>query len=182
MSNLGIIGKNIVLLREAQGISREAAALNVSMSVSRWQDIEHGCSNTTIETLRRMAEVLGVAPLVFGVLSRTDEEILSEVHRLPGLPEQPPKEVRLGDNLISLRKAAGLSQRRFARRANVSAARLRDLEHNCANVTIETLERIAGALDVPLLTLGALTLPEKEILKMVHDAQRILEERTVMQH
>ena len=42
MTDLAEVGRNIALLRKARGLSRERAALEANMSVSRWQDIEYG--------------------------------------------------------------------------------------------------------------------------------------------
>ena len=72
-----------------------------------------------------------------------------------------------------LRKIRKLTQRQLAQLARVSPARLRDIEHGCANATIVLLERIAGALEVPLLALSALTTPEEDILTAMRAARAI---------
>ena len=160
-------------------MSREKAALQANMSVSRWQDIEYGCRNTTIETLRRIAETLGVAPLALGALRYSDEEIQSMIRHFPPFRKPLPEGGHIGRSIVFLRKQQGYSQRRLALAAKVSIARLRDIEHGCANVTIEVLERIADALNVSLFALGALTLPEAEVLNMVHKAKDIVERMVV---
>ena len=58
--NLQETGRNIKEIREAKGLSQEKAAEKANISRTRWQEIEYGCKNITIETLRRMAEALGV--------------------------------------------------------------------------------------------------------------------------
>lgn len=170
------IGKNIVLLRRAQKISQIQAALDAGMSNSRWQQIERGCQNATVDTLHRMARAVGVAPLVLGVLGWSDEEIRRELWTpLPAPPGTEP--FQLGNNIVLYRRALGLSQKELAERANVSAARLRDLEQGCANVTVAFLEEIAKVLGLSLLALGALGLSEAQVLDMVHQAREILERK-----
>ncbi|MCI8870235.1 MAG: helix-turn-helix transcriptional regulator [Lawsonibacter sp.] len=78
------------------------------------------------------------------------------------------KRPQLGKNVVLLRKARGLSQKELACRAHVSAAYLRELEHGCANPTMELLGRIAESLEVSMLVLGALTLPDSAVLDAVH--------------
>ena len=70
--NLQETGKNIKEIREAKGLSQEKAAEKANISRNRWQEIEYGCKNITIETLRRMAEALGVSPITLGILKRPD--------------------------------------------------------------------------------------------------------------
>ncbi len=163
---LAEIGRITAQLRRAQDLSQLQAALNAHVSLSRWQQIEHGCRNATIDTLRRMAEALGVPPLVLGILSWSDSEILSALRHLP-----QAKPFQTGQNIALLRKTQGLSQRALAQRAHVSVSRLRDLEHGCANVTISLLARIAKGLGISLLALCALGLSGAQVLDMVHRAR-----------
>ena len=79
MTDLVEIGKNIVLLRNEQGLTQEEVAFQSNLSVSRLQTIEYGCQNVTVDTLIRIASVLGIDSRVFGVFSRTDHAILSEI-------------------------------------------------------------------------------------------------------
>lgn len=181
MADLVEIGKNVALLRKAQGMSREWAALHANISVSRWQDIENGCRNTTVETLRRIAEALDVAPLALGVLLWPDEEISAIIPRFSPPLKPLPETAHIGTRIVLLRKRRAYTQRRLALAANVSPARLRDIEHGCANVTVEILERIADALNISLFALGALTLPEPEILGRVHRARAVVE-RMLSEH
>ncbi len=170
MSDLVEVGKNIARLRKAKGLSQEEAAFAADRSFSCWQQIEHGYQNTTADTLRCVARVLGVAPLVLGVLSWSDAEILAAVRQAPQMPPAP-----FGKNIALFRKGKGLSQKELAKRAHISAARLRDLEHGCANVTVAFLERVAAGLGVSALALGALGLSEDQVLEMVHQAREMAE-------
>jgi len=175
MTDLAEIGRNIALLRKARGLSREQAALESNMSVSRWQDIEHGCKNTTVQTLRGIAETLGVSPLTLGILQYSDDKILSMTCPFPLPLKRLPGTDHIGYCIVLLRKRMGFSQRRLALAANVSTARLRDIEHGCANVTIEVLDRIANAFGLSLFALGTLPLPDAEVLDMVRKARAVAE-------
>lgn len=67
---------------------------------------------------------------------------------------------RLGKRVRHLREAAGLSQERLAHRARMSRVFLGDIEKGDKSVSIDTLEKLARALDVSMATL----------LEDVHDA------------
>lgn len=162
-------GKNVTLLRKALGLSQEQAALKSDISPACWRKIENGCGNATVNTLWCAARTLQVPPFTLGILSGTDGEILSMLRKPPGrFCAQPEKRPQLGKNVVLLRKARGLSQKELACRAHVSAAYLRELEHGCANPTMELLGRIAESLEVSMLVLGALTLPDSAVLDAVH--------------
>jgi len=56
--------------------------------------------------------------------------------------------VEIGDIIVTIRKARGITQEELAFDAEVSIGRLRDIEHNTANYTRDTLYSIAAALGV----------------------------------
>ena len=171
--------KNIITLRRAQGLSQEQAAEKANMSAPLWRHIEKGCQNTTIDTLRRMAIALGIAPIALGILSFPDSEILSAIQK----PSYTPAQVRpfqVGKNILLLRKAKGLSQKKLAEMSCVSATRLRDIEHGCANVSIALLERIANSLEISLPALGSLGLSDGQVLDMIHKARAVIGSGSVL--
>ena len=47
MPHLDEIGRNVVRLRKAQGLTQEQVAFHSNISISRLQDIEYGCQNGT---------------------------------------------------------------------------------------------------------------------------------------
>jgi transcriptional regulator with XRE-family HTH domain len=55
---------------------------------------------------------------------------------------------RLGRNLRTLRKAKGLSQEAFADSLRIHRTYMGGLERGERNITLKTVERIAGALGV----------------------------------
>lgn len=100
----------------------------------------------------------------------SDEDLTAMIRKFPRM-EQGIKGGQIGTNIVLLRKERKLTQKRLAQIAKISSARLRDIEHGCANTTVSLLERIAEALEVPLLALSALTVSEEDILAEVHSAQ-----------
>lgn len=171
MTNLLEIGKNIVLLRNEQGLTQEEAAFRSKLSVSRLQDIEHGCQNTAVDTLIRISETLGVDSRVLGIFSRTEKSILLEVRRWNLLQKRNGGALQICENIVLVRKAEGLTQTQLANLAHVSPTCLRDIEHGCANATVVKLVRIADALGLSLTELGTLSMPEEEILESVRNAK-----------
>lgn len=86
--------------------------------------------------------------------------------------------VEVGKNIVLFRKLARMTQEDLAGAAGISVSRLRDIEHGCANSSIDTLESIASVLSVPLPVLFLYSLGDTEILHMMHtvrDAMKTLE-------
>ena len=63
---------------------------------------------------------------------------------------------------MKLRKSRRITQEQLAEAANVSVSYLRDIEHDCANPTINILEDIAAALGMPLFVLIMSSTAEEE--------------------
>ena len=72
--------------------------------------------------------------------------------------------VEIGKNIVRLRKERGMSQELLADSAGISTTWMRAIEHGRANISVDTLESIAGALDieVPMLFLYSLEMREVE--------------------
>ena len=174
MLNLQETGKNIKEIREAKGLSQEKAAEKANISRNRWQEIEYGCKNITIETLRRMAEALGVSPITLGILKRPEVEIRFMWIQTWDRTEWKEAGIEIGKTIHHLRKARNITQRELANMSKVSCARLRDIEHGCANVTIVVLDKIAEVLGLSLLEIGMLTVSEDEFEDMVQRARAVI--------
>lgn len=56
----------------------------------------------------------------------------------------------LGAHIRSLRRASKISQEELGFKASISAAHLGQIERGIKNPTVETLGKIAAALDIPL--------------------------------
>ena len=171
MLELKEIGRNIALLRHTQGMTQEQVAFRSGLSISRLQDIEHGCNNTTVDTLIRIAWVLKVNSRVLAIFSRSDDEILSAICRSPRLPEQPGGVLQICRNITLLRKKEGLTQQQLACMANMSVSRLRDIEHGCANTTVYKLARIAEGFGLSVLELSVLTTSDHTLFSMIRAAR-----------
>ena len=172
--NLQETGKNIKEIREAKGLSQEKAAEKANISRNRWQEIEYGCKNITIETLRRMAEALGVSPITLGILKRPEVEIRFMWIQTWDRTEWKEAGIEIGKTIHHLRKARNITQRELANLSKVSCARLRDIEHGCANVTVVVLDKIAEVLGLSLLEIGMLTVSEDEFEDMVQRARAVI--------
>lgn len=172
MTEIDELGKNIITLRRALHLSQEKTASRSLLSANYFRNIENGQANATMETFRRIAKTLKVAPATLGIISWTDEDILALLHRFPGLPEYSGKPLDMFQNIVLLRKTYGLTQRQLARLSEVSVATIRNLEHGFANISTSTLTQIANALNVSPLKLAVLTTPEEEFIATVHEARR----------
>lgn len=67
----------------------------------------------------------------------------------------------VGERIKAARLAAGISQNQLAKRAGVSQAGLSAIESTTKSPNVDTLERIANALRIPLQKLLAPALPEQ---------------------
>ena len=177
MIDLAETGKNIKNIRLSKGLSQEALALDSNLSPKWLDNIEKGKTNTTTDTIQRIAESLGVAPMALGILSLTDEEILSMVRKAKKLSKKIPENISMGETIVLLRKERKLTQLQLSELSKVSQARLRDIEHGCANTTIDRLERIAAALGMNLFALSILAIPTEDILEQVHQARTVHREK-----
>lgn len=171
MTDMLEIRKNMVLLRNEQGLTQEKVAFLSAISVSRLQDLEYGCQNTTIDTLIRIAGTLGIDSWVFGIFAQTERAILFEVRQSPRFPERRGNVLQICENIALVWKARNLTQLELARLSNISPACLRDIEHGCANVTMKKLLCVSGALGLSLTKLNALALSEDELLESVRKAK-----------
>lgn len=171
MPHLDEIGKNIVLLRKAQGLTQEQVAFRSNISISRLQDIEYGCRNTTIDTLICLARALQVDSRILGIFSMSDKEIRSKTRSSFRLQHEINGPLQICENIVQLRKTEKLTQKELARMSNMSIARLRDIEHRCANVTTDKLFGIADAFGISLVELSAMSMSEAEFFQLIHRAR-----------
>lgn len=85
----------------------------------------------------------------------------------------------IGKNILSIRKKKGMTLSELAERANISKSYLSNIERNInQNPSIKVLERIAGVLDVDLLSLIQTidyvhTLPEKELIEFASELKKL---------
>ncbi len=171
MTDLDEIRKNIVLLRREQGLTQEDVAFRSNLSVNCLQAIEYGCRNTTVDTLIRIAGALEVDSRVFGIFSRPDSAILSEIRRSPQFPKRNGGPLQICENIVLLRKAEGLTQMQLASLSHMSVVCLRGIEHGFTNMTIGKLLRIAEAFGMSLAELNSLTMPEEELMELIYKAR-----------
>jgi transcriptional regulator with XRE-family HTH domain len=79
----------------------------------------------------------------------------------------------LGDNIKRLRRANNISTRDLAAKTGVSKTTINEIERNIVtNPTLETLQKIADALSVPI---GLLTSKEDTIVELSKDLYSIAE-------
>ena len=158
MKDLVETGSNIVLLRNEQGLTQEELAFRSNMSVSRLQDIEHGCLNMIGDTLVRIAEALGIDSQIIGIFLWPEKAISSEVRQTPRLPERQGELFQVCKNIVLLRKAEGLTQIQLAR-----------LSH----MTVKKLLSIANSFGMSLTRLDFCTMSEDELIEIVRNAKRM---------
>jgi transcriptional regulator with XRE-family HTH domain len=84
----------------------------------------------------------------------------------------------VGRRIRELRKARGLTQAQAAERAALNVNYYADTERNGANLTLDTLERVADALEVPIGDLFRFTSDETD-----DDGREVIERvRRIVEH
>lgn len=131
---------NIAALRTRANWSTRALAEHARIDRRTVQRLEHGELNTlSVATVDKMAKAIGVRTgSLFGrrPLARRDEERLIEVV--------------LAENLAGLRARQKLTQEALAGKSGVSMFVIAHIERQARNPTLETLGKIAQALDVSM--------------------------------
>ena len=173
-------GGNIAIMQERQGKTQAELAEAANRSIHCIQSVEAGRSNVTIDTLVYITGALHTDWRILWLLCWRDEEIVAFVRRMPRLPGDPENVFGFCQNIVLLRRAKGLTQKRLACMAGMSAAWLRDIEHGCANVTVRKLECIANALGMSLLELSVMSIPEELLLEMLRHTRSAIEPRTTI--
>lgn len=82
--------------------------------------------------------------------------------------------VEIGKNIVILRKARGLSQEQLAEKAGIGTTWMRAIEHDCANVTRDIIERLAEALEVSVWILYELQLEPDAVWTELHEIRALL--------
>lgn len=118
------LGDRLRLARERKGMSLAEAAEAAGISVSYLSEIERGQAQPAVETLRLLAQVVGLP--------------LSQVFHCG----------TIGDKVRMLRERLGLSRAELAQMAGVTPGFIAQLENNKTQASLTTLRRIAQCLDV----------------------------------
>lgn len=137
---LELLAANLVRLRRDQGWSTRAFADHVRMSLSTLYEIEHLAYGTvSLGLLERLGRGLGVHPA----------SLISPRGNWRPFPETPVAPT-LAVNLVAARGERGWTQAETALRSGVGRAVIAHIERGERNPSLETLVRLAKALDIPV--------------------------------
>ena len=89
----------------------------------------------------------------------------------------------VGDRIKESRKKNGLSQKELGQKLNISQQMIAQLENSSAMPKIDTLQKIADALNIPLtyLLYGSIISPDLEVYLNTNDKESTLSEPTNLQ-
>jgi transcriptional regulator with XRE-family HTH domain len=121
------LGVRLRLAREAREMTLEEVAGQTGISASYLSQIERDLTAPAVSTLRRLSEVLEVAPSQLVPSGEQDS---------------------LGLELKTLRTNLSLSRAEVAERAGVSVSLVAQIENGRTHPSLETLQRIAGVLGI----------------------------------
>ena len=143
--------RNLRHAREAAGLTQQALAKVASCSRGLIAEIEIDATNVKLDTITRLAKALGLMEI--DLLGSGIERVTSKrVRGVPGelLSKTGPTEFRLqfARNLRARREAARLFQKALSNAAGVQVSAVGEIEVHAINVTLDTVTRLAKALDV----------------------------------
>lgn len=126
-----IKGEKIRALREERGYTLQDLARRANLSLSYLSEIERGSKKPSLKTLEKLAAALNV-PKTQLIEGDVVERGLS-----------------LGDKIRLLRTEKKMSLQELAERAGISLSYLSEIERGTVYPSLNTVKRIAEALDVP---------------------------------
>ncbi|WP_288251618.1 helix-turn-helix transcriptional regulator, partial [uncultured Hydrogenophaga sp.] len=136
------LARNLTALRTAGEWSMRALADQAHVSERMLLYLEKGRSNPSLSTVEKLAQALGVqAGSLFGKrpVARQGPEVFIEAV--------------VAQNLVAARKRLMLSQDGLSQQSGVSRAVIAHIERQARNPSLQTLARLADALDLSLETL-----------------------------
>jgi transcriptional regulator with XRE-family HTH domain len=83
--------------------------------------------------------------------------------------------MKIGNTVRKLRKQKGITQMELARECNISQTYLSQIENDTRNPTVDVLEGISKALDIPYPVLAFLSLTIDDVPKNKHDVYMTME-------
>jgi transcriptional regulator with XRE-family HTH domain len=131
-------------LRTRLGLTQDDLARRVGRHRSKVAHVEKGEGNLSVETIELFAKALSVDAVSLLI----NEEIAA---RVPA--EEASLTRRVAKNLATLRKARGLSQDALSENAGAWRNYVSSVERLEINPTLNQLQKLADALDVPLASI-----------------------------
>jgi ribosome-binding protein aMBF1 (putative translation factor) len=143
--------RNLRQAREAAGLTQHALSKNALYDHRHLAEIEAKAANVKLDTITRLARPLGLTEIDL-LLPNMDISLVKRVRHVPAEPlsKTEPSELRrrFAHNLRETRQAAGLFQKALAEATGIQVASVGDIEVHAANVTLDTVTRLARALGV----------------------------------
>jgi transcriptional regulator with XRE-family HTH domain len=133
---VAIDGQKIRELRNERGYSLYELAEKAGLSLSYLSEIERGCKNPSLKTVKKLAEALHVP----------QEQLIGGAVR---------DEIKLGERIRLFREKNKLTLKELAQKAGISVSYLSEIERGNVAPAVETLRKVAHSLDCPVSALIA---------------------------
>jgi transcriptional regulator with XRE-family HTH domain len=131
--------RSLKAFRIARGLSGDALARLAEVGRNTPLNIEKGASNVLLETIARFSAALQVDPCAFLTEAEFPAPTDERLNKL---------RVDLAANVKTIRAMRGLSQDTLTERARLHRGYVWQLESAQTNPSLDSLEKIAGVLDV----------------------------------
>ena len=143
--------RNLRQAREAAGLTQHALATVAACDPRLLANIETRAANVKLDTITRLARALSVTEIDL-LLPAMDNIRIKRGRRPPVEPlsKTEPTEFRsrFARNLRDRRRAARLYQKVLSNAAGVQVSAVGEIEVHAVNVTLDTVTRLAKALNV----------------------------------
>lgn len=127
---MNVKGEQIRSLREQRGYTLQELARRANLSVSYLSEIERGSKRPSLKTIEKIAGALNVA----------------KTQLLEG--DAADAGLSLGDKIRMIRSKKDLSLQEVSQKAGISISYLSEIERGTVYPSLETLQKIAGGLEV----------------------------------
>ncbi len=142
------VGESIKRIRKQKGWTQKDLAENSMINLSSIKQYEAGRSNPKYDNRIKLANTLGVHP--------------DDLTREP-LPQNPNVCMNFGERLKTLRKYRKLTQRELGTKCDMPDSQIRKYESNNITPRLDTLIKLANALNVKLTDLISEPQPDPNV-------------------
>lgn len=132
-----MLGQRIRKLRVQRGVSLEELSDRLDIPVDCLVDVEEGKRKLSQSTIKEVADIFHVT-----------EAELTEEHQPAKEAEPEITQESIGKRIRELREQKGMTLGEMARRADMSAAHLSEVERGLSAASLKTLDKVAEVLQI----------------------------------
>ncbi len=138
------LGEKIRALRQQRNMTVEELAEKLEVPASCLHEVERDARTLGSATLKRLAGILDAPQDYFAPYDLEESELDAEPETVEYITSS------VGDKIRQLREERGLTLVEFGKKARISFTHISEIERGNTCPSIRTLEKLAGALGIPV--------------------------------